>query len=242
MDKYITKITLGEDASDFAQIVGVLGFCGSRYICQALDSDGNIMHAQTFSSEEHRRASRQRFRSEIRRLEILEVGGTQTPQDSGRGVEMGAISALWDSGVLGAMATMAVTTLGQLSALNNQKFTAVLETLQKQQSSDAAVHDSAFARSGDKGVVVRRIMLFMAFFVLAVCPFIFAFFGDIPIAVETVQQSGGWLWGLVPAKETFGVAYINGFYLADVWKELMANLISAYIGAGITRKAFTLGK
>lgn len=67
-------------------------------------------------------------------------------------------------------------------------------------------------------------------------------FGDIPIAVETVQQSGGWLWGLVPEKETFAVAYINGFYLADVWKELMANLISAYIGAGITRKAFTLGK
>lgn len=155
---------------------------------------------------------------------------------------MGTISALWDSGVLGAMATMVVTTLGQLSALNNQKFAAVLETLQKQQSSDAAVHDSAFARSGDKGVVVRRIMLFMAFFVLAVCPFIFAFFGDIPIAVETVQQSGGWLWGLVPEKETFAVAYINGFYLADVWKELMANLISAYIGAGITRKAFTLGK
>lgn len=53
---------------------------------------------------------------------------------------------------------------------------------------------------------------------------------------------GGWLWGLIPEKETFAVAYINGFYLADVWKELMANLISAYIGAGITRKAFTLGK
>lgn len=88
---------------------------------------------------------------------------------------MGTISALWDSGVLGAMATMAVTTLGQFSALNNQKFTTVLETLQKQQSSDSAVHDSAFARSSDKGVVVRRIMLFMAFFVLAVCPFIFAF-------------------------------------------------------------------
>ena len=73
-------------------------------------------------------------------------------------------------------------------------------------------------------------------------PVYFRIFGDIPIAVETVQQSGGWLWGLVPEKETFGVAYINGFYLADVWKELMANLISAYIGAGITRKAFTLGK
>lgn len=49
MGKYITKITLGEDANDFAQIVGVLGFCGNRYICQALDGDSNIMHSQTFS-------------------------------------------------------------------------------------------------------------------------------------------------------------------------------------------------
>lgn len=49
MDKYITKIILGDDASDFAQIVGVLGFCGNRYICQALDGDSNIMHSQTFS-------------------------------------------------------------------------------------------------------------------------------------------------------------------------------------------------
>ena len=62
------------------------------------------------------------------------------------------------------------------------------------------------------------------------------------VAVETAEQVGGWLWGLVPEKESFSVAYIKGFYLADVWKELMANLISAYIGAGITRKAFTLGK
>lgn len=155
---------------------------------------------------------------------------------------MTALSALWDSGVLGGMATMLVTILGQLSALNTQKFTSVLETLQKQQTADINVHNEAFARSGDSGVWVRRIMLFGAFTILGVCPFIFAFFKDIPVAVETLEQSGGWLWGLIPEKETFGVAYVNGFYLADVWKELMANLISAYIGAGITRKAFSLGK
>ena len=85
-------------------------------------------------------------------------------------------------------------------------------------------------------------MLFMAFVILGVCPFIFAFFAEIPVAVETVNQTGGWLWGLIPEKESFSVAYVNGFYLADVWKELLANLISAYIGAGITRKAFTVGR
>ncbi len=137
---------------------------------------------------------------------------------------------------------MLVTIIGQLSTLNTQNFTAVLETLQKQQTADVAVHDSAFSRSGDSGAIVRRIMLFMAFFVLAICPFIFAFFVNIPVAVETAEQTGGWLWGLIPEKESFSVAYVNGFYLADVWKELLTNLISAYIGAGITRKAFSVGK
>ena len=155
---------------------------------------------------------------------------------------MGTLSALWDSGVLGGMATMVVTILGQLSAMNTQKFTSVLETLQKQQASDSAVHDQAFTRSGDSGAWVRRCMLFMAFAVLGVCPFIFAFFDNIPVAVETARETGGWLWGLFPEKETLDIVYVRGFYLADVWKELMANLISAYIGSGITRKAFSLGK
>ena len=155
---------------------------------------------------------------------------------------METLSTLWDSGILGGLATMIVTIVGQLSALNTQKFTTVLETLQKQRTADVSVHDSAFARSSDSGVWVRRVMLFMAFVILGVCPFIFAFFAEIPVAVETVNQTGGWLWGLIPEKESFSVAYVNGFYLADVWKELLANLISAYIGAGITRKAFTVGR
>ena len=155
---------------------------------------------------------------------------------------MEAIASLWDSGALGAIFSALITFFGQLSALNAQKFTTVLDALQKQQQADITTHDSAFARSGTSGEWVRRCMLFMAFFVLAICPFVFAFFNNIPVAVETAEQVGGWLWGLIPEKQNFSVAYINGFYLADVWKELMANLISAYIGAGITRKAFTLGK
>ena len=35
---------------------------------------------------------------------------------------MEAISALWDSGVFGGMATMVVTILGQLSAMNTQVY------------------------------------------------------------------------------------------------------------------------
>ncbi len=156
---------------------------------------------------------------------------------------MESVKDLWESGALGGLATMVVTLLGQMSALNAQKFSATLETLQKQQSADSAAHDAAMARTKDEdGAKIRRVMYFSAFFVLAICPFIFAFFQNIPVAVETIEQSGGWLWGIIPEKESFSVAYIDGFYLADVWKELMANLISAYIGAGLTRRAFKLGK
>ena len=153
------------------------------------------------------------------------------------------IQTLWDSGALGAIFTGLVTILGQLSALNTQKYTAVLEALQKQQAADITAHDAAIARTKDDGGTwTRRAMMFAAFAMLGIAPFVFAFFKDIPVAVETVEQSGGWLWGLIPEKESFAVAYVNGFYLADVWKELMANLVSAYVGAGLTRKAFKLGK
>lgn len=153
------------------------------------------------------------------------------------------IQTLWDSGALGAIFTGLVTILGQLSALNTQKYTAVLEALQKQQTADITAHDAAIARTKDDGGTwTRRAMMFAAFAMLGIAPFVFAFFKDIPVAVETVEQTGGWLWGLIPEKESFAVAYVNGFYLADVWKELMANLVSAYVGAGLTRKAFKLGK
>lgn len=157
---------------------------------------------------------------------------------------MGAtIQALWDSGALGGIFTALVSLLGQLSALNTQKFSATLDALAKVQSADSATHNAAIERTKDDGGTwTRRVMMFMAFAMVGIAPIVFAFFKEIPVAVETVESSGGWLWGLVPEKESFAVAYVNGFYLADVWKELLANLVSAYVGAGLTRKAFKLGK
>ena len=156
---------------------------------------------------------------------------------------MSIIQSLWDSGALGAIFTGVITILGQLSALNTQKFSATIDALVKAQSSDSSIHDAAIERTKDDGGTwTRRAMMFMAFTMIGIAPIIFAFFKDIPVAVETIESTGGWLWGLIPEKESFAVAYVNGFYLADVWKELLANLVSAYVGAGLTRKAFKLGK
>lgn len=49
MNKYITIVELGEDATDFAQIIGIRGFEASRYICDAIDPEGNRIHGQTFT-------------------------------------------------------------------------------------------------------------------------------------------------------------------------------------------------
>ena len=49
MNKYIARVELGEDASDFAQIIGIRGFYGNRYICEAIDSEYNRINMQTFS-------------------------------------------------------------------------------------------------------------------------------------------------------------------------------------------------
>lgn len=156
---------------------------------------------------------------------------------------MSIIQSLWDSGALGAIFTGVITILGQLSALNTQKFSATIDALVKAQSSDSSTHDAAIERTKDDGGTwTRRAMMFMAFTMIGIAPIIFAFFKDIPVAVETIESTGGWFWGLIPEKESFAVAYVNGFYLADVWKELLANLVSAYVGAGLTRKAFKLGK
>ena len=154
-----------------------------------------------------------------------------------------AIQALWDSGALGGIFTAIVSVFGQMAALNTQKFSATLDALAKAQSADSSAHDAAIERTKDDGGAwTRRIMMFAAFVMIGIAPIVFAFFKDIPVAVETVESTGGWLWGLIPEKESFAVAYVNGFYLADVWKELLANLVSAYVGAGLTRKAFKLGK
>ncbi len=155
---------------------------------------------------------------------------------------MDIVKELWDNRVLGGMFSTLITCFGQLSAMNSQKFSAVVDVLKATQNNDAIVHDTAFQRSGDGGVFIRRTMLFMGFFMLGVCPLIFAFWQDIPVAVESAIQSGGWFWGLFPEREKLAIAYVNGFYLSEIWKDLMANLISAYIGAGIARRAFSLGK
>ena len=49
MNKYITIVELGEDATDFAQIIGIRGLEASRYLCDAIDLEGNLDGGQSFT-------------------------------------------------------------------------------------------------------------------------------------------------------------------------------------------------
>lgn len=98
-----------------------------------------------------------------------------------------------------------------------------------------------FKRSGDGGAWTLRIACRSICDVGRLSVY-FCLFQDISVGVETLEPSGDWPWGVIPDKESFDVAYVKGFYPADVWTELMANLISVYIGVGITRKVFQAGK
>ena len=90
---------------------------------------------------------------------------------------MSIIQSLWDSGALGAIFTGLITILGQLSALNTQKFSATIDALVKAQSSDSSTHDAAIERTKDDGGTwTRRAMMFMAFTMIGIAPIIFLFF------------------------------------------------------------------
>ena len=154
------------------------------------------------------------------------------------------ISKLWDAGVFGAILTGAVTFFGQLIALGLQHFKDTVDVLKGAQTADITAHDAAFKRSAaDGGTWMRRLMFAAAFLMLGLCPIIFAmFFKDVPIAVESSREVGGWLWGLIPSREEVYILYVHGFYLSEVWKDMMLNLISAYVGGGLVRGAFKLGR
>ncbi len=49
MNNYMAIIELGEDATAFAEIIGVRGIYGHRYICEYIDAQGVRIHQQTFS-------------------------------------------------------------------------------------------------------------------------------------------------------------------------------------------------
>ena len=51
MERFISIVELGEDATDFAFIIGVRGLENHRYICESIDNMGNPIHGQKFCLE-----------------------------------------------------------------------------------------------------------------------------------------------------------------------------------------------
>lgn len=91
--------------------------------------------------------------------------------------------------------------------------------------------DKAMVRdTSESGARIRRFIVVALVFSFCIAPFVFAFFPDIPIAVERSENYGGWLWGLIPECTRQVVEYAKGFYIPSEFKGAFMAIIGFYFG------------
>ena len=96
--------------------------------------------------------------------------------------------------------------------------------------------DSAIVRERDAGKVIRRLIYFGCAFSIIFAPFLFAFFPDICVNVESRDFFSGWFWGLFPDRSSSSFYRIDGFYLPDsIQKAFLNFLIPFYLGRGAAK-------
>jgi hypothetical protein len=96
--------------------------------------------------------------------------------------------------------------------------------IQKQSVVDASA-DLAAKRTGNAGVQMRRIITFSVIFAIIIAPFIFAFFTDIPISIQT--ESKGFL-GFFKHLEWSNV---QGFVILPEIRQTALAIVGFYFGS-----------
>lgn len=88
----------------------------------------------------------------------------------------------------------------------------------------------------DAGKVIRRLIYFGCAFTIIFAPFLFAFFPDIPVNVESRDVFESYFWGLFPERVSVNFHRIDGFYLPDSIQQAFLNfLIPFYLGRGAAK-------
>lgn len=80
------------------------------------------------------------------------------------------------------------------------------------------------------GTRVRQLIIMALVFSFCIAPFIFAFFRDIPVAVEREEICGGWLWGAIPEYTRSAIEYVRGFYIPSEFKAAFMAIVGFYFG------------
>ena len=96
--------------------------------------------------------------------------------------------------------------------------------IQKQTVADKSA-DLARKRSGSAGVYMRRVITFSVIFAIIIAPFIFAFFADIPISIQT--ESKGFL-GFFKHLEWSNV---QGFVILPEIRQTALAIVGFYFGS-----------
>jgi len=151
-------------------------------------------------------------------------------------------SALFDpasaagSAVAGFAATLIATLFKTFLGMAQERQTMLLSALKIRTRLYDASADRASKRDAEAGRWLRRAIYFGCAFTIIVAPFLFAFFPDIPVEVESREVIGGWLWGLLPEWTSVDYHCVRGFYLPDsIQTAFVSYLIPFYLGRGAAR-------
>lgn len=133
-----------------------------------------------------------------------------------------------------SLASLAVGTVGgfamkfmaQQAQAKAEQWSRVIEGITKSDQS----HDAAVQRVGvSAGKWVRRFIVASVFFALVFGSIIAARMG-IGTVVETVNTSGGWLWGLFPTWTETVYSQVQGFLILPEVRKCLPAIVGFYFG------------
>jgi len=130
----------------------------------------------------------------------------------------------------GAVAGFVFQSLTTLREQSHQRQIQLLELAFTRIEKEDVSADKATSRDGNGGIWMRRFILAMLAFSLCIGCFVFAFFDDIPIIVERVEDCGGWLWGIIPEYKATRFERVQGYYIPSEFKTAFMSLIFFYFG------------
>lgn len=108
----------------------------------------------------------------------------------------------------------------------------ILEIALKAKKAESEFYDRAVKRVPlDAGKIVRRFIVGSVFFAIVFGPFLLSLTG-VPVVVQTTEQYGGWLFGLIPRWTDTVFTNIQGFVLLPEVRHLLPAIGGFYLGQG----------
>lgn len=122
----------------------------------------------------------------------------------------------------------------KLKALDNERRQEerlhTLEAFKVGMAASTTSADAAGKRVSDSwGKLTRRMIALILITAVVLFPLIMAFFAP-PTVVQTVKESGGWLWGLFPASSKQVFTSLDGYFYSPAVLTGFGHVVAFYFG------------